>query len=293
MNVVLNSPTALARSPRLRELRLSNVPSVCQRSRWGRYTPETAEPLGVSPPEAVDLFLIKKAQFKVGKQFGGKSGCQETLECARRTAGGECRTTRACMHARATLWCRSASRHAHHLFPSEQFDLQGPAPGRIDRGLYGRRRVRTHISIGCAELAIPAICRNLAVADVCDDLEVRLPAADEPQFWTSDAPRSALDNHSRGEQLKKLFRLADGDPRGCFKSSANDRGMACRHLPDDVVALPPKIRRPMVAAGVEQGNGLAGPWLWCQSAIRLVQVARGATPGQNEPVRGSRPLTWA
>ena len=60
MNVVLNSPTALTRSPRLQELRLSNVPSVCQRSRWGRYTPETAEPLGVSPPEAVDLFLIKE-----------------------------------------------------------------------------------------------------------------------------------------------------------------------------------------------------------------------------------------
>ena len=59
MNAVLNSPTALTRSPRLQELRLNNVPSVCQRSRWGRYTPGTAEPLGVSPPEAVDLFLIK------------------------------------------------------------------------------------------------------------------------------------------------------------------------------------------------------------------------------------------
>ena len=35
-------------------------PFVCQRSRRIRCTKGTAEPIGVSPPEAVDLFLIKR-----------------------------------------------------------------------------------------------------------------------------------------------------------------------------------------------------------------------------------------
>ncbi len=38
-------------------------------SRGIGYTPETAEPLGVSPPEAVDLFLIKtKTKIAVYEQ---------------------------------------------------------------------------------------------------------------------------------------------------------------------------------------------------------------------------------
>src|SRR5271157_2001636 len=129
----------------------------------------------------------------------------------------------------------------------------------------------------------------MAVADVCDDPVVRIPATYEQWVITRCAHRSARDNHSRGEQLKKLFRLADEDPPRVIQVQREHCGSARRRLPDDVVALPPKMRRPMVAAGVEQGNGLAGPRLWRQSAIRLVQVARGATPGQIGQVRGPAP----
>jgi len=64
-----------------------------------------------------------------------------------------------------------------------------------------------------------------------------------------------------GERSKELFRLADEDPPGVIQVQRDRRGSAHRRLPDYVVTFPPKMCWPMVAAGVEQGNVLAGAYL--------------------------------
>src|SRR5271157_1714338 len=78
----------------------------------------------------------------------------------------------------------------------------------------------------------------MAVADVCDDPVVRIPATYEQWVITRCAHRSARDNHSRGEQLKKLFRLADEDPPRVIQVQREHCGSARRRLPDDVAAFP-------------------------------------------------------
>ena len=54
-----SSLAVLTRGPRTQRLQPNHVIFVSKSSRRINYTQETAEPLGVSPPEAVDLLLIK------------------------------------------------------------------------------------------------------------------------------------------------------------------------------------------------------------------------------------------
>ena len=54
-----SSLAVLTRGPRTQRLQPNHVIFVSKSSRFINYTQETAEPLGVSPPEAVDLLLIK------------------------------------------------------------------------------------------------------------------------------------------------------------------------------------------------------------------------------------------
>ena len=54
-----SSLTALLRDPQSRMLGPHNAPFVCPRSRLLKSKLGTAESLGVSPPEVVDLFLMK------------------------------------------------------------------------------------------------------------------------------------------------------------------------------------------------------------------------------------------
>src|SRR5271166_2737404 len=54
-----SSLAVLTRGPRSQRLQPNHVIFVSKSSRRINYTQETAEPLGVSPPEAVDLLLIK------------------------------------------------------------------------------------------------------------------------------------------------------------------------------------------------------------------------------------------
>src|SRR5271166_2483359 len=55
-----SSLAVLTRGPRTQRLQPNHVIFVSKSSRRINYTQETAEPLGVSPPEAVDLLLIKR-----------------------------------------------------------------------------------------------------------------------------------------------------------------------------------------------------------------------------------------
>ena len=55
----------LPRYPRTQRLQPNHVLSMSKSSRCIKYTPETAEPLGVSPPEAVDLFILSKIDLYV------------------------------------------------------------------------------------------------------------------------------------------------------------------------------------------------------------------------------------
>ena len=55
-----SSLAVLTRGPRTQRLQPNHVIFVSKSSRRINYTQETAEPLGVSPPEAVDLLLIKE-----------------------------------------------------------------------------------------------------------------------------------------------------------------------------------------------------------------------------------------
>src|SRR5271166_296170 len=54
-----SSLAVLTRGQRTQRLQPNHVIFVSKSSRRINYTQETAEPLGVSPPEAVDLLLIK------------------------------------------------------------------------------------------------------------------------------------------------------------------------------------------------------------------------------------------
>src|SRR5271157_760403 len=54
-----SSLAVLTRGPRTQRLQPNHVIFVSKSSRRINYTQETAEPLGVSPPEAVDLLLIQ------------------------------------------------------------------------------------------------------------------------------------------------------------------------------------------------------------------------------------------
>src|SRR5271157_1967419 len=58
-----SSLAVLTRGPRTQRLQPNHVIFVSKSSRRINYTQETAEPLGVSPPEAVDLLLIKNIPF--------------------------------------------------------------------------------------------------------------------------------------------------------------------------------------------------------------------------------------
>src|SRR5208283_3499854 len=72
-----SSLAVLTRGPRTQRLQPNHVIFVSKSSRRINYTQETAEPLGVSPPEAVDLLLIKIRSIRVElQQFGGE-GVQE------------------------------------------------------------------------------------------------------------------------------------------------------------------------------------------------------------------------
>ena len=55
-----SSLAVLTRGPRIQRLQPNHVIFVSKSSRRINYTQETAEPLGVSPPEAVDLLLLIK-----------------------------------------------------------------------------------------------------------------------------------------------------------------------------------------------------------------------------------------
>src|SRR5271165_1834094 len=60
-----SSLAVLTRGPRTQRLQPNHVIFVSKSSRRINYTQETAEPLGVSPPEAVDLLLIRSKQVKL------------------------------------------------------------------------------------------------------------------------------------------------------------------------------------------------------------------------------------
>src|SRR5271157_3810592 len=75
-----SSLAVLTRGPRTQRLQPNHVIFVSKSSRRINYTQETAEPLGVSPPEAVDLLLIK-----TGPGFGGQARRGLRHRCPRTT----------------------------------------------------------------------------------------------------------------------------------------------------------------------------------------------------------------
>src|SRR5208283_5753327 len=74
-----SSLAVLTRGPRTQRLQPNHVIFVSKSSRRINYTQETAEPLGVSPPEAVDLLLIKSPTSRTRQRNAGRPALRRDL----------------------------------------------------------------------------------------------------------------------------------------------------------------------------------------------------------------------